>query len=153
MTTSSNASACLINQSFPIVPTTQAPISPTCIYSHTINVSPFETVNTSFLPPSLPINRPSIFVLKQKGRRKKKNTAKPSQYPLPVYCVFLTDVSVGLLHSHSAQNTVQADTVTAMPAIHTQAAEMSHDRVYSSCAKWRIVTLYFSSRYVRKGRL
>jgi hypothetical protein len=48
------------------------------------------------------------------------------------YCVFFTDVSVGAEYSHSAQNTIQAPTVTAIPAIHTHAALISHERVYSS---------------------
>lgn len=59
----------------------------------------------------------------------------------------------GLLYIHIAQNPTKPDTVAPMPEIQGQAPEMTKLRGHSSCAKWRTLTVFFSSMLVRKGRL
>lgn len=72
-----------------------------------------------------------------------------------IYCTFfaITTSETGLLQSHSATNATQPTTVTTIPPIHGHAFDMTQLLGHSSCAKCLTVTVFFSSRLEKNGRL
>ncbi len=73
------------------------------------------------------------------------------------YCTFFPLVvnfkGTGALHNHNATNAIQPATVTAIPAIHGHAPLIAQLRGHSLCAKWRTVTVFFSSMFDKNGLL
>ena len=59
----------------------------------------------------------------------------------------------GALHSHKATKAIQPIIVTAMPVIQGHAPLIAQLRGHSSWAKWRTVTVFFSSTFDMNGLL
>ena len=74
-------------------------------------------------------------------------------YHTTFFPLFVNFNGTGLLHNHNATKPTHPATVTAIPAIQGQAPVMAQLRGHSSCAKWRTVTVFFSSMLESKGRL
>lgn len=81
----------------------------------------------------------------------------PFLTPLSTYCSFFPLVvnlrGTGLLHNQIATNATHPVTVAPIPAIHGHAPLIPQLLVYSSCAKCRTVTVFFSSTFEKNGRL